>query len=103
MWESKRDMKKWSGNVKKTFKEEGIRKTISLSANNHTGFDPATVSIFSKTAISLAISAILILSIVTSIGFVVYNDDIARGALSAPSTAISGGNNNNNIKTTKNP
>jgi nitrite reductase (NO-forming) len=45
----------------------------------------------------LAISAILILSIVTSIGFVVNNGDIARGALPAPSTAIFGGNNNNNI------
>jgi hypothetical protein len=58
------EMKKWTSKVKRTLKEEGIRKSISLaivSANNHhAGFDPTTVNIFRKTAISLAISAILI-------------------------------------------
>ena len=97
------EMKKWTSKVKRTLKEEGIRKSISLaivSANNHhAGFDPTTVNIFRKTAISLAISAILILSIVSSIGFVVVvnNGNIAKAAPPASSTAI--GDNNNNIKT----
>jgi hypothetical protein len=50
------EMKKWTSKVKRTLKEEGIRKSISLaivSANNHhAGFDPATVNIFRKTVIS---------------------------------------------------
>ena len=96
------EMKKWTSKVKRTLKEKGIRKSISLaivSANNHhAGFDPTTVNIFRKTAISLAISAILILSIVSSIGFVVVvnNGNIAKAAPPASSTAI--GDNNNNIQ-----
>ena len=50
-----------------------------------------------KITISLAISAILILSIVSSIGFVVVNNgNIAKAAPPASSTAI--GDNNNNIQ-----
>ena len=95
------EMKKWTSKVKRTLKEEGIRKSISLaivSANNHhAGFDPTTVNIFGKTAISLAISAILILSIVSSIGFVVVNNgNLTKAAPPASSTAI--GDNNNNIQ-----
>jgi FtsP/CotA-like multicopper oxidase with cupredoxin domain len=68
------EMKKWTSKVKRTLKEEGRRKSINL-----------------------AIFAILILSIVSSIGFVVVNNDnIAKAAPPASSTTI--GDNNNNIQ-----
>ena len=100
------EMKKWTSKVKRTLKEQGIRKSISLaivSANNHhAGFDPATVNIFRKTAISLAISAILILSIVTSIGFIINDRNVMKAVplalSSSPAIVVGGNNSNNNIQ-----
>ena len=47
------EMRKWVSKVKRTFKEEGRRKSINLaivSANNHyAGFGPGTANIFRKT------------------------------------------------------